>query len=118
MKHLAQLAALLPLALGSSGCGEAQVAGSDLTPAERELAQRVERELNDERALNGVDLVVRGTTVLLSGQVASDRDREDAVTLVRAVPGVSDVEDHLTVSGAVATDVTSPDVDTVPDTRD
>jgi hypothetical protein len=94
------------------------VAGSDLTPAERELAQRVEYELNDERALNGVDLVVRGTTVVLSGQVASDRDRDDAVALVRAIPGVAHVEDDLTVSGAVATDVTSPDVDTVPDIAD
>jgi osmotically-inducible protein OsmY len=75
-----------------------------VVPASRheEVAVRddqIEREvrgaLHNQADLRGVDATVRGGVARLTGFVSSDRQRLDAATIARSVPGVRAVEDDL-----------------------
>ncbi len=67
----------------------------------QQLADTCAANLRASGQLKGyrIDLRVEGGTVELTGQVADQAQREEAVRIVQGVPGVERVRDQLTVAG-------------------
>lgn len=88
--------------------GEKRRPVSDQTSMERLLndesaARRLRIEIDraiHSRAINGVDVYVRGGTVYLSGQVATQRQKLAAVRATLNVSGVNEVRDRIAVDWA------------------
>jgi hypothetical protein len=74
--------------------------GGDLPDPDRALALRVAEELVRDQAVRGrrVEVTVRGTMVILDGEIESAHARSAAEICARATPGVSDVANRLIVS--------------------
>ena len=88
--------------------GEKRRPASDQASMERLLndesaARRLRIEIDraiQSRAINGVDVYVRGGTVYLGGQVATQRQKLAAVRATRNVSGVNEVRDRIAVDWA------------------
>jgi hypothetical protein len=78
--------------------------GFPYTPATpSKLQTDVQQKLANSTALTSsrnIQVVVDGSTVVLQGRVADDRDRRLAESLVRLTPGVRDVQNNIEVGQA------------------
>jgi hypothetical protein len=72
-------------------------------PANQQLANILAEELRMSGHLKGytIDIRVENGLVELTGQVASQAQREEAVRIVQGVPGIERVRDNLTVTAPV-----------------
>ena len=64
--------------------------------AARRLKFEIDRAIHN-RAISGVDVYVRGDTVYLGGQVATQRQKRTAVRATLGVSGVNEVRDRIAV---------------------
>jgi hypothetical protein len=74
-------------------------------PPNAELAETLQQHLNLTPGLTergSVSVSVQGSTVILSGSVPSEHDRELAELLVRFEPGVEDVRNDLVIAAPTA----------------
>jgi hypothetical protein len=74
--------------------------GGEVPDPDRALALRVAEELIRDQAVRGrrVEVTVRGTVVILDGEIESPHARSAAEICARAIPGVSEVANRLIVS--------------------
>ena len=56
------------------------------------------RTLPNQQQMRGVNVTMRGKTAVISGVVATDRDRRMSELLLRLQPGVRSVENQVVVS--------------------
>jgi hyperosmotically inducible protein len=96
--------ALLILALLAAACASMPRAGvsegaSPAKIAEAELAARVKTALLNDTVVGArrIDVNVAGDRVRLTGRVASEAERDRAVSIARAVNGVGDVTSALEI---------------------
>ena len=84
---IAIVAVALPLVFAAS-CTETKT-----------LKTQVQTKLDDDRSVSTAHLVVdtRGNVVVLTGNVDSQEAKDRAIELARSVPGVTDVEDMISV---------------------
>jgi len=84
----------------------------DREPTDPEIARGVRFALEWDAYVPDEDIrsTVSGGVVTLEGQVYTPRQKEDAARAVRAVPGVQEVSNRLTVPGVKA----DPDRSSVP----
>ena len=80
----------------------------DLSP-NQQLANNVASNLRQSGQLRGytIDIRVDAGMVELTGQVADQYQREEALRIVRGVPGVEQVRDRLTLTAAVVMPATA-----------
>jgi hypothetical protein len=92
---------------------QAEPSRLQLTPApaspNQQLADACAAHLRQSGQLKGyrIDLRVEGGIVELTGQVADQAQREEAVRIVQGVPGVERVRDHLTLPAGAVRPVTA-----------
>jgi hypothetical protein len=71
--------------------------------ANQQVADAIAATLRQSGQLHGytIDVAFQGGTAELSGQVADQPQREEALRITQGVPGVERVRDRLTLAGAV-----------------
>jgi hypothetical protein len=71
--------------------------------ANQQLADTIARDLRQSGALRHyqIDVTVQGTSAEVSGSVADQTQREEALRIVQGVPGVERVVDRLTLASAI-----------------
>lgn len=92
--------------------GPRLIVGFDYTPAPQQavaaqLTTRLQQSAGIQR-LGPIEVSVEGRTAILRGEVASAHDRSLAAELVRLEPGVSRVENHLSVAAEPENSVPLP----------
>lgn len=98
---------VLMLALATvcaSAMAFSQAAGADDAP----LQETIDRQLSANPAFAGVHAKAHNGKVELTGSVATKQDRYHAEDLVKAVPGVTGVKDHLRVTTGQASSPSQP----------
>lgn len=101
MKHALILSVLILCVAVTSW---AQKAGADDGP----LQQSVQRQLAADPAFAGVHAQAQDGKVTLTGSVATKNDRYHAEDMVKSVPGVTKVKNHLQVTTGEATSPSKP----------
>lgn len=97
-----RLVLALVLALGAAACGSKIAVSPGATPAslaETELIARVKTALLNDSivGVRRLDVHAAGDAIRLTGRVASAAERDRAVQLARAVPGVGSVTSDLEI---------------------
>lgn len=76
--------------------------GIDVAPMLPEQVQTraVERirQLPTANQINGIGIVMEGRTAILTGEVASEQQRRMSELLIRLEPGVSQIDNRLTIA--------------------
>lgn len=85
------------------------LANTPALPPNQQLANNVAAALKLSGQLHQftVDIEAAAGTVMLSGQVATQSQREEVLRIVQGVTGVERVQDHLVVAGSAVTPVTA-----------
>lgn len=100
---MSRIILVLALVLGAAGCGSSKINVSPgATPAslgETELIARVKTALLNDTivGLRRIDVHADGDQIRLTGRVASAAERDRAVQIARAVPGVRGVTPDLEI---------------------
>lgn len=107
------LGGLFGNAFGGQGAGQGQQAvrtrlrsGIEIQPvAPASIQSQVRQRMSSLPAadrLNGVEITMEGRTAILTGQVESEQRRRMSELLIRLEPGVSRIDNRLTVGPAAA----------------
>jgi hyperosmotically inducible protein len=90
-------------AVATTGSGDNPGAGTTPPPDDATITSSIQAKYFVEPSIKArqVDVDVRGGVVTLRGEVASEAERGQALTLARTTPGVQRVEDTLTINPAV-----------------
>jgi len=89
-------------AVATAGEGQPSVAPAGTPVDDAQLTSTIQSKyfLDSTIKARRIDVDARGGVVTLSGQVASESERAEALLLARETPGVQRVEDHLTVNAS------------------
>jgi hyperosmotically inducible protein len=73
-----------------------------MTKAEREMAAQIRKSVVDDKALStyahNVKIIVSDGTVILRGPVRTEEEKEAVEAKAKATPGVTNVDNGLTVA--------------------
>jgi osmotically-inducible protein OsmY len=110
LRQISQKSAQDTLAVGGQNSfqPEPDAAQKDAAQIDQALQHDVQQQLATSTSFQNVDVHVDNGVVRLQGPVPSQRDKKRAVDLIKAVPGVTGVNENLTVdaravAGATAT---------------
>jgi hypothetical protein len=94
---------LLPTAYGGAPEPPVEVVSPSIRFSNQEMAERIAAQLHESGLLQhyDVDIRFREGEAELTGSVADAEQRDQVLRLVRGVPGVQRVVDHLSMAGAI-----------------
>jgi osmotically-inducible protein OsmY len=101
ISHPLVLASTLLLAMPLAGCVSSSQCVSAECQADAKITAGVQAKLKEHRELSAPNMVyvqTRGGVVYLTGQVATDLQRDTAESIAGQVPGVVNVVNNLSLS--------------------